>query len=133
MTPLALIGFSKRTMYGVYNLPKDVEIWSVNNCHWHNLPRIDRAFDIHTLEYIHLPLGLTPELRDAHVAWLQEEHEFPIYMQEAFPQFPASVPYPLADVLKLSPKKRLTSSFPYMMALAILEFITEGKHKQIYV
>lgn len=47
-----------------------------------------------------------------------------IYMQRCFPDIPTSIEYPLSDVFRMF-RSYLTSSFSYMVALAILEGVSE--------
>lgn len=64
-----------------------------------------------------------------HYSWLQEKHDFPIYMLDQYPDVPSSVKYPLDDVSNklLSNIRRkngdiakyFTSSVAYAIALAI--------------
>jgi len=62
-------------------------------------------------------------------AWLRRPHAFPIYMQEAMPEYPSSVKYPLRDVVinlfsntwrGSRRAKFLTSTFSQMLGLALL-------------
>ena len=68
-----------------------------------------------------------------HYAWLQKPHPFPIYMQEVYPEVPASVKYPKEEIIReLIPNlqrevkqgefeqvEHFTSSAAYVIALAI--------------
>ena len=54
-----------------------------------------------------------------HPDWLHEDHGFPIFMQDKFYDVPNSVRYPIEEAYDLS-HGYLTSSFAYMMSLAIL-------------
>jgi len=69
-----------------------------------------------------------------HWAWLQQEHDYPVYMQDVDPDVPSSVRYPieevedtlLANVLLVTgkserPVRYFTSTFVYAIALAILK------------
>jgi hypothetical protein len=54
-----------------------------------------------------------------HWEWLRQPHEFPIWMVAQFKDIPNSVRYPIEEAYELS-RGYLTSTFSYMMALAIL-------------
>ena len=61
-----------------------------------------------------------------HVAWLKEEHDFPIFMQTTHDDVPASMEYPIERVRKLWPKNLLpgpvlADSFCYMVGLAVVK------------
>jgi len=130
---IALVGFSPRTVRYIFGLPPDVEIWSVNNVDERipEIPRLDRVIDIHTYEHIRFTLLKDKDAIVRHNIWLEKEHDFPVFMQEKFEDFPASKPYPLDDALALSSKKRLTSSFAYLLAMAILE-LERGDRVYVY-
>jgi hypothetical protein len=127
---IAIAGFSTITLAALKESKAD-EIWTLNHAFAMEFafPRMDRVFEIHKPNWF---------LRDGqfylerYARWLQEPHPFPIYMQEVDPQFPASVRYPFEAVcenifgkLLRNGEKNLyfSSSFGYMMGLAILERI----------
>lgn len=65
-----------------------------------------------------------------HYAWLQKNHGKPIYMLYSYPDVPNCSPYPLQEVVDRffgnirngdEKIKYLTSSFAYMVALALFE------------
>ncbi len=130
MKTVALVGFASATLGFAHDSQAD-EFWSVNNAIDYNIPRIDRLFEIHPLEYLELKSKGENNGQNKHWDWLLKEHPFPIYMQEVFPQFPSSVQYPFEDVYALmggikrgerkEPKPYLTSSIGYMLPMAILE------------
>ena len=127
MKTVALVGFSPRTMQYADELPEETEIWTLNWAWKHNLPRIDRLFEIHDEAY----LAQNNAVSIAHWEWLREEQAFPIYMlPEAHPDVPSSQRYPFDEIVAkyLSGLRRgdevqrvFTSTFDYMMALAIYE------------
>lgn len=121
MRTVAFVGFSKISNEPAYSLPKSTEAWVGTFGHkfgW----RVDRLFEIHARELLDEPNWLKDEIRLQHLDYLRQPHTIPIYMQKHYPEFPASVPYPLVDALRLTNnRKRLRSSFDFMCALAILE------------
>jgi hypothetical protein len=100
----------------------DVEIWAVNEEHayaW--MKRATRWFQIHKKEMWH----------EHNTKWIQENPwHIPVYTQFVRPDIPFSIEYPLADMVERffknmrrgdSKIKYFTSTFAYMMALAISE------------
>lgn len=133
---IAIAGFSTTTLPALKESKAD-EIWTLNHAFvmdW-AFPRFDRVFEIHKLSWA-LRKGeykLT-KYRD----WLSKEHPFPIYMQKKYKNIPSSVRYPVEEVNDLifgklirDGKRNLyyTSSFGYMLGLAILEKV---KRVEIY-
>lgn len=132
MKTVALFGFSVRSRDLIWEIADDpdTEIWSCNWAVRYNPPRIDRLFEIHDLEML-----ADPKYDLEHWDWLHDFHTFPIFMQEASPEFPSSVTYPkdevLADVFEfirrgnpLDGWKRnfyVPCSYVWMAALAIHE------------
>ena len=115
---LALVGFSNTNRdLAPFDNP-DYEIWSLNHS-WgmEFLKRCDVYFDLHPHSWIVQAVGKSEPERQ-HLEWLQQPHNFPIYMQEKFPEFPASVRYPIERIRKKYADFH-TSSLSYMLALAI--------------
>lgn len=109
---------------GWRHAPPDCEVWGLNDCRppawaWDSF-RVGAWFQMH-------PEASWRAGRNGqeHIAWLQESHHFPIYMQAAVSDVPASVAYPIDEVSKLWPATLGTGpifsdSFCYMLGLAIL-------------
>ena len=124
---IAIVGFAPRTKHLVDELPEDVEIWSLNRAWKHDLPRIDRLFELHLWE----ALRAQDAISQRHYAWLSQPQPFPVYtLPGANPDFPSAVAYPLEEVcLGLEgyllwgqqALRVFTSTFDYMVALAIHE------------
>jgi hypothetical protein len=115
---LALVGFSATNRdLAPFDNP-DYEIWSVNHA-WGMafLKHCEVFFDLHPKSWITQAVGKSEPERQ-HYEWLQQPHDFPIYMQEVFPEFPASVRYPIERIRKKYADFH-TSSLSYMLALAI--------------
>jgi hypothetical protein len=70
-----------------------------------------------------------------HYAWLQEPHPYPVFMQDVYPDVPASVKYPIDEICaELLPNitrrsgetvRYFTSSAAYALALAIYQVYRE--------
>jgi hypothetical protein len=95
MRTVALFGFGPKTRDLIHQVPHDTEIWSVNWAYKYDPPRIDRLFEIHIKEY--LTSDWVIDLDD-HWKWLQEEHDFPIYMTEKFDEVPNAIAYPVDEL-----------------------------------
>lgn len=98
--------------------------------------RVSAVFQLHTPVVYRNPENRSDT---RHWAWLQEPHDFPIYMQAVDPLVPASREYPLERVCNLllsdfrvynSPVKYFTSTMAYAFALAIAE---SWKYDKIHV
>jgi len=132
---IALVGGAKSTR-GAVHFSKADEIWTPNWSYKYDyVPRIDRLFEMHPIWlYADTDLEVWAKPRE-HWEWLQQEHPFPIYMLKEHPSVPASVRYPIEDVVRkifphlkrynwekeeYLPARFFTSSFDYMLGLAIL-------------
>jgi len=132
MRKVAICGFASRTRRTDW--PADVEVWTVN-CAWdYGFTRITRLFEMHPLAQLTADLDKPTKWEGKHWIYLQQPHEFPIYMMAHDDRIPASVEYPLGDVCvdlfgKLRrrgvPNVYLTSSASFMLALAIHEGVDE--------
>jgi len=92
------------------------------------MTRATRWFQIHNSESWKRPLAKRGIL--GHYEWLKQEHDFPIYLQYWNEEVPSSVAYPLQEISDLFFKnfykgdkkiKYFTSTFAYMMGVALLE------------
>lgn len=75
-------------------------------------------FDMHTPEYTER-YGVEANIGDVQTKWLQEEHPFPIYMLDHYPQFPSSVRYPIEAVIAAVGHDYFTSTVAYALALVL--------------
>jgi len=125
MRTVALVGFAENCNQAAYHLPDETELWSVNHAFTYQFPKLDRVIDIHNIKHINNPKYHNTGLRqDYHkyIDWLKQPHPFNIYMHDEYPQYPASKRYPIEEVIQLAGgKQHLTSSLPFMVALAMLE------------
>ena len=76
--------------------------------------------------------GLRVELMtlppDLAAKWLKRNH-LPIYMQERFPEAPASIRYPFETMITEFPRGYMTNQSAYMIALALMSGVT---HLAVY-
>jgi protein-tyrosine-phosphatase len=133
---IAIAGFSTTTL-GALKQSRADEIWTVNHAFVMDfaIPRMDRVFELHKYGWF---LRKGQHVLTKYRAWLRRQHPFPIYMQKVYKSFPASVRYPFEEVNDYVFSKLLrgnernlyyTSSFSYMLALAIYEKV---KRVEIY-
>ena len=126
---IALVGLANTTR-DLANLSDADEIWSLN--WWYKgdfLNRIDRMFEMHPIWALADSTKEEYQKPREHWKWLQQPHDFPIYMLENRPEVPACIRYPIEDVTKYLFGNNLVkgdyavqvygSSLDYMMALAI--------------
>lgn len=140
MKEVAIVGFATPTRsYAPYDNP-DIEIWSCNEgyqidtdengvCFLRDSKgkfRADRWFQIHNREIIEQN-QTDPE----HLQWLQSVKDMPIYTYPKQDDIPMSIEYPLQEIVDKyfggkiqkggNPIKLFSSSFDYMLALALYE------------
>lgn len=129
MKKVAMVGMAHTTRDFAPWDDLDTEIWTLNESpakRFGYVKRVSRHFQLHAKwNYDRDTNQNDPEHRD----WLRAQTDFPIYMQEVDPDVPMSVKYPWEEVcefFKINPTeddhwKEFTSTFPYMLALAMLE------------
>ena len=118
--PIALVGFGD-SRSGVFDLDPEIPIWTMNNPEPYGFPRIDRLFDIHPIRVLEFT-GRMSRYRNG--------TPYPVYLIDVLSDVPRGVAYPLDQVLDEvfdliyvgdDRAEYLTSTFPYMVALAVLE------------
>ena len=127
---VAIVGFAGTRDMAPYDDP-ECEIWSVNNL-YKFIPRTDRIFQMHAriaLEGEHH--GVSGK---EHLEYLMST-EVPIYMQDKYDDIPASVRYPIEQMVeefgiprtndRTTKDAYFTNSISYMLALAIYEGYTD--------
>lgn len=117
---VALVGFADTSRDQAPWDNKDIEIWSMNHAHsqpW--MVRYDRIFQLHTMAYLKACMANSEKDRK-HFEWLSTPHDFPIYTQKKYPEFPAAVRYPIEKARNRF-GNFFTSTMAYMIALAIME------------
>jgi hypothetical protein len=111
----------------------DTDYWLFNE-----MAQVDWAIKCDGLFQLHTPkIWRNPNNNNhvGHYAYLQEPHDFPIFMQDVYPDVPSSVKYPLDELCAaLLPTlhrksgasvKYFTSSAAYAIALAIYKGYSE--------
>ena len=134
MRSVALVGFAPNTIQQA-RTTQATEIWSLVWAYkYPELPRIDRLFEMHPVWDIAQSLKREYVKPREHWAWLRANKQFPVYLLEHRPEVPRGVRYPIEDVTnellggwtRSGEQMHLfTSSFDYMMALAIYEGFDE--------
>ena len=140
---VAIVGFASNSREQAPYDRRNVEIWGCNEAYVAGFMvnsegefRADRWFQIHK----HEDFSRQNNSNDKrHYEWLQQEHNFPIYMQEKFEEIPGSEALPIDDFdqrffgdlyttnadgevvawLEECEHGFYTSTFAYMMAMAI--------------
>jgi hypothetical protein len=104
----------------------EIDVWGMNELH--RMPWCGKTtawFQIHHKDRFTMELDHVD-----HWGWLQEEHPFPIYMQQVYDSIPSSVKYPLREVMGLIGNlyrgeekidKLFSSTFNYQIALALYQ------------
>lgn len=122
---VAIVGFAPSSMRDVMALFKDptYEIWGLNQLY---IPfpelvgKASRWFQIH-----HRHSYDQTVIRDhSHHAWLGAQRDFPIYMQQRWPDIPLSVVFPKDELVEHF-GNYFTNSISWMIALAIWEEFEE--------
>lgn len=133
---IALVGGAETTR-GAVQFSQAEEIWTPNWSYKYDyVPRIDKLFEMHPVWiYADTDKEAWQKPRE-HWDWLRNEHPYPIYMLRKHPDVPASIRYPFEDVIRkvfkhvkrknwetseLTRARFFTSSFDYMLGLAILK------------
>jgi hypothetical protein len=124
MKSVALYGFAPATREGVWKSKAD-KVWSIVWAYKYEMPRLDRIIEMHPIKM--QAASAKPEYIKAreHWAWLKANTTIPIYMLAQYPEVPMCRIYPIGRVQALVPtarrRKVFSSSFDYLIALAILE------------
>jgi hypothetical protein len=106
----------------------ETEVWCMNEMHgihWCEVDNVTRWFQMHDKS------SFTKEHKHNHWKWLQEEHDFPIYMLKNYDDVPNSIPYPLREIQnelignfyrgEEKMKKLFSSTMNYQVAQALHE------------
>ena len=115
---VAIIGFASNTLHLVPWNDPEFELWGLNQGHFNFHRRADRWFEMHLLEFI-------PDARDPLYLEFLKAIPVPVYMVQAYEEFPNSVRYPLEDVIKYTGRDYFMSSPAFMLALAAMEGFEE--------
>lgn len=95
------------------------KIWACSPGNMNVLPRVDAWFEIHT----NLMWPEHKHYGEPYVEWLKKQ-KFPIYMQDQS-LVPHAIPFPKDELVKEFGRSFFTSSFAWMMAMAIKQGATE--------
>lgn len=130
---VAILGFTTHNRYAPW-ADETYDLWGLNDLHGmmeQFAPGIFKTDRIRWFQMHREDGGNFHGVRDPnHRAFLECKHPFPIYMWDVHPEFPASVAYPLKEVLTrpalphgkpLSEEGYFNNSISWMLALAILE------------
>ena len=117
---VAMVGFSARHRHLTPFDDPNIEIWGLNRLHQQKwFTRTNRMFQLHPIKYLQKCVGLSAGDRD-HYEWLTQKHDFPIYCQKAYSEFPSAVKYPIWN-MRRKYGDFYTSTLAYMMAMALDE------------
>lgn len=122
MRPVCIVGTNKKTR-DLINWDLDADYWVFNEVGGLPWPkRVDGVFQMH------MPMiwrRLTNVNDKHHYEWIQQPHPFPIWMQEQYPEVPASVKFPREEItakyLSGLGKEIFTSTVDYALAMAIYQ------------
>lgn len=121
MKTVAIYGFSPRTRAYINSSNAD-EVWTLNNAYKPDyaapLERVTRWYELHQDWQI-----FSGNITQEHLIWLQDEHEFPIYMIDSYAEFPASVKFPKDVICQYVDGNReyMTNSIAWMIGHALYE------------
>jgi hypothetical protein len=109
---VAIVGYTHSNRDAPWD-SDDWQVWGLNDLHrWVGNTRWDGWFDVHD--------DKTIEAAEEHVAWLREEHPFPVWMFNPRPEWPSSAQFPVDD-LKARFGTYFTNSISWMVAFAITQ------------
>ncbi len=111
---VAIVGFASNTLHLVPWQDPAYEIWGLNQGHVNFQRRADRWFEMHLPEY-------TEDVRDPEYLKFLTECPVPVYMIEAYEQYPSSVRYPIEAAIAYAGRDYFGSSVAFMLAIAALE------------
>lgn len=116
---VAIIGTAPSSRdFAPFNDP-EWTIWACSPGNMNILPRVDAWFEVHS----NLMWPEHQSYGAPYLEWLKQQ-KFPIYMQDQ--RFvPNATPLPINDLVKEFGKYFFTSSFAYMMAMAIMHGATD--------
>ena len=118
MKTVAIVGTHKDTRHLAPYNDKSVDIWLFNEAGqapW--AKRVSAVFQVHVPAVYKNPLN---RCDTNHWEWLKQPHDFPIYMIDEDSDVPASVRYPLDEMLEALPceKRMFTCTAAYALAMA---------------
>lgn len=119
---VALIGSVKETLRYAPFADPSWEVWAHNSLPPRSIEwgRVDRVFDLHPP---HVFQAKQKCGRRDYYGWLKSL-TVPVYMQDRYPEIPASVRYPIERIRAEWPLVAFGSQTAYMIALALSEGVT---------
>ena len=115
---MAVVGFASNTLHLVPWNDPSFEIWGMNQAYMHCVRRADRWFEMHLPDAI-------PDVRDPEYLKFLRTCPIPLYMIQAYEEFPNSVRYPIEDAIQYGGRDYFMSSVAFMLALAGMEGFEE--------
>lgn len=116
---VAIIGSHPRTRADFDMSRTDADVWLFNEAisnpanEW--AKRADAIFQMHEEAIWRNPANRNDP---KHYQWLSSQNTITVYMQEAYPDIPKSVRFPLEEIVERFKVKYFTSSVAYALALA---------------
>ena len=117
---VALLGGAKSLRYAPWH-DLTWELWAHMSCRRECEREPDAYFDLHPPD-----LWRNPEKKfwdKKYLTWLAA-NRVPIYMQEQYPEAPASLRYPFETMITEFPRGYMTNTLAYMVALALMQGAT---------
>lgn len=115
---VALVGFATNTLHLVPWADPAFEVWGMNQGAMHFARRAERWFEMHLPEY-------TPDIRDPGYLEFLKGCGIPLYMVEAYSEYPTAIRYPIEDAIRYIGRDYFMSSVAFMMCLAAMEGFEE--------
>ena len=134
MRRICIVGSAGPSNRLANELAPDVELWAMNMCHRFLTARANRWFQLHPRNWREDEWGPGNEDYEAdqdrafgrppdHLEFLKN-CGIPVYMQEQNSEIPTSMRYPLGEIIDRF-GGYMTSTVPYMIALALHEGVDE--------
>ena len=115
---VAICGFATNTLHLVPWNDPTFELWGMNQGAMNFQRKADRWFEMHLPEY-------TPDIRDPEYLKFLQNAGVPIYMIEAYEDYPTSVRYPIEAAINYLGRDYFMSSVAFMATLAAMEGFQE--------
>ena len=122
---IAILGGAHTIRYAPFD-DMSWELWSHASCRDRCRRAPDVLFDLHPKALWGDPMKKRWD--PGYLRWLKRNF-IPIYMQERFPEVPASLRYPFETMITEFPRGYMTNQSAYMIALALMSGVT---HLAVY-
>lgn len=123
---IAIVGFGETAKECPWQDPS-WELWGMNG--WlrvaaeRGVPapedRYSLWFDMHTPEYTE-QYGVAAKIGDVQLKWLESAHPFPIYTLDRYERWPASVRFPIEEVIEATGRDYFTSTVALALGYALM-------------